>query len=111
LVRTAGLEPAQGYPQGILSPLRLPFRHVRESGHLYDAEKADNHTRSADAHNYTMSAKANNYITSAKAIIREPTITRHPREANIDQVSADIDHSMSTECQIRATNRRALLVQ
>jgi hypothetical protein len=28
-VRTAGLEPAQGYPQGILSPLRLPFRHVR----------------------------------------------------------------------------------
>ena len=29
LVRTAGLEPAQGFPQGILSPLRLPFRHVR----------------------------------------------------------------------------------
>ncbi len=24
LVRTAGLEPARGYPQGILSPLRLP---------------------------------------------------------------------------------------
>jgi hypothetical protein len=71
LVRTAGLEPAQGFPQGILSPLRLPFRHVRESGQLYDAEKADNHTRSADAHNYTMSGKANNYITSAKAIIRE----------------------------------------
>jgi hypothetical protein len=32
LVRTAGLEPAQGFPQGILSPLRLPFRHVREAG-------------------------------------------------------------------------------
>ena len=29
LVRTAGLEPARGFPQGILSPLRLPFRHVR----------------------------------------------------------------------------------
>jgi hypothetical protein len=29
LVRTAGLEPARGCPQGILSPLRLPFRHVR----------------------------------------------------------------------------------
>jgi hypothetical protein len=36
LVRTAGLEPAQGFPQGILSPLRLPFRHVREGGQLYD---------------------------------------------------------------------------
>src|SRR5215472_5790111 len=32
LVRTAGLEPAQGFPQGILSPLRLPFRHVRGGG-------------------------------------------------------------------------------
>lgn len=36
LVRTAGLEPAQGFPQGILSPLRLPFRHVRESGQLHE---------------------------------------------------------------------------
>src|SRR5262249_46599573 len=32
LVRTAGLEPARGFPQGILSPLRLPFRHVRVQG-------------------------------------------------------------------------------
>ena len=102
MVRTAGLEPAQGYPQGILSPLRLPFRHVRESGQLYEAAKADNHTRSA---------KANNYITSAKAIIREADNYPTSPEANIDQVSADIDHSMSTERQIRATNRRALLVQ
>jgi hypothetical protein len=29
LVRTAGLEPAQPFSRGILSPLRLPFRHVR----------------------------------------------------------------------------------
>jgi hypothetical protein len=29
MVRTEGLEPSRGYPQGILSPLRLPFRHVR----------------------------------------------------------------------------------
>jgi hypothetical protein len=29
LVRTVGLEPTRGFPQGILSPLRLPFRHVR----------------------------------------------------------------------------------
>ena len=36
MVRTAGLEPAQGFPQGILSPLRLPFRHVRESGQLHN---------------------------------------------------------------------------
>ena len=36
LVRTAGLEPAQGFPQGILSPLRLPFRHVRENGQLHE---------------------------------------------------------------------------
>ena len=31
LVRTAGLEPAQPFSRGILSPLRLPFRHVRKS--------------------------------------------------------------------------------
>jgi hypothetical protein len=49
-----------------------------------------------------VSAKADNYITSAK-----PIITRHPREADIDQVCAEIDHSTSTERQIRATNRRA----
>ena len=30
MVRTAGLEPAQPFSRGILSPLRLPFRHVRE---------------------------------------------------------------------------------
>ena len=30
VVRTAGLEPAQPFSRGILSPLRLPFRHVRE---------------------------------------------------------------------------------
>src|SRR5215467_13768689 len=35
LVRTAGLEPARGCPQGILSPLRLPFRHVRKQGKEY----------------------------------------------------------------------------
>jgi hypothetical protein len=29
LVRTAGFEPARDFSQGILSPLRLPFRHVR----------------------------------------------------------------------------------
>ena len=29
LVRTPGLEPGRDYSQGILSPLRLPFRHVR----------------------------------------------------------------------------------
>jgi hypothetical protein len=39
LVRTAGLEPAQGFPQGILSPLRLPFRHVREGGRLYNVRE------------------------------------------------------------------------
>jgi hypothetical protein len=43
VVRTAGLEPAQGFPQGILSPLRLPFRHVRGCGQLYDAADADNY--------------------------------------------------------------------
>lgn len=31
LVRTAGLEPARSFLQRILSPLRLPFRHVRDS--------------------------------------------------------------------------------
>jgi hypothetical protein len=30
MVRTAGLEPAQPFGRGILSPLRLPFRHVRQ---------------------------------------------------------------------------------
>jgi hypothetical protein len=34
LVRTAGLEPAPGCPEQILSLLRLPFRHVR-FGQLY----------------------------------------------------------------------------
>src|SRR5260370_21201053 len=29
MVRTAGLEPAPGIPEQILSLLRLPFRHVR----------------------------------------------------------------------------------
>jgi hypothetical protein len=29
LVRTVGLEPTRDCSQGILSPLRLPFRHVR----------------------------------------------------------------------------------
>jgi hypothetical protein len=29
LVRTEGLEPSREISQGILSPLRLPFRHVR----------------------------------------------------------------------------------
>jgi hypothetical protein len=29
MVRTEGLEPSRPYGQGILSPLRLPFRHVR----------------------------------------------------------------------------------
>ena len=43
LVRTAGLEPAQGLPQGILSPLRLPFRHVRGSGRgqIYNVREND----------------------------------------------------------------------
>src|SRR5262245_59966108 len=36
LVRTVGLEPTRGCPQGILSPLRLPFRHVRLRGLLAD---------------------------------------------------------------------------
>ena len=27
MVPGAGFEPARGFPQGILSPLRLPFRH------------------------------------------------------------------------------------
>src|SRR5215467_9294556 len=31
LVRTAGLEPAPGFPEQILSLLRLPFRHVRSA--------------------------------------------------------------------------------
>lgn len=31
LVRTAGLEPAPGFPKQILSLLRLPFRHVRSA--------------------------------------------------------------------------------
>src|SRR6188768_3040705 len=31
LVRTEGLEPSREISQGILSPLRLPFRHVRVS--------------------------------------------------------------------------------
>ena len=31
MVRTEGLEPSQPYGQGILSPLRLPFRHVRSA--------------------------------------------------------------------------------
>src|SRR5258706_12941437 len=34
LVRTAGLEPAQPFSRGILSPLRLPFRHVRRASFL-----------------------------------------------------------------------------
>src|SRR6476469_11132614 len=33
LVRTPGLEPGRDYSQGILSPLRLPFRHVRVATH------------------------------------------------------------------------------
>ena len=33
LVRTPGLEPGRDYSQGILSPLRLPFRHVRVAAH------------------------------------------------------------------------------
>ena len=41
LVRTAGLEPARGCPQGILSPLRLPFRHVRKEGKEYRRPQAD----------------------------------------------------------------------
>ena len=28
LVPMAGLEPARSFPRGILSPLRLPFRHI-----------------------------------------------------------------------------------
>src|SRR5690349_14097980 len=32
MVRTEGLEPSRAYAQGILSPLRLPFRHVRALG-------------------------------------------------------------------------------
>jgi hypothetical protein len=48
LVRTAGLEPAQGFPQGILSPLRLPFRHVRG---------ADIYNTSAEADIYNTSAR------------------------------------------------------
>jgi hypothetical protein len=71
MVRTAGLEPAQGFPQGILSPLRLPFRHVRD---------AHTHTMFADAHSHTMPAK----------------------------VSAEIDHSTSTERSAGAANRRVL---
>ena len=56
MVRTAGLEPAQGFPQGILSPLRLPFRHVRESGQphevrgcgqIYDVREDGQHRESA----------------------------------------------------------------
>ena len=33
MVRTAGFEPALPYGKRILSPQRLPFRHVRSSGH------------------------------------------------------------------------------
>src|SRR4051794_12145109 len=33
MVRTAGLEPAPGFPEQILSLLRLPFRHVRSLHH------------------------------------------------------------------------------
>ena len=29
MVRMAGIEPARPFGQGILSPLRLPFRHIR----------------------------------------------------------------------------------
>jgi hypothetical protein len=47
LVRTAGLEPAQGFPQGILSPLRLPFRHVREGGRPYHVREANDYNSSA----------------------------------------------------------------
>ena len=36
LVRTARFELALPYGKGILSPLRLPFRHVRESGQLHN---------------------------------------------------------------------------
>jgi hypothetical protein len=32
MVRTVGLEPTRDCSQGILSPLRLPFRHVRVCG-------------------------------------------------------------------------------
>src|SRR5690348_2962078 len=50
MVRTAGLEPAQGFPQGILSPLRLPFRHVRGCGQLYEVRRrVDNSTTCATA--------------------------------------------------------------
>src|SRR5512144_3018154 len=34
VVRTPGLEPGRDYSQGILSPLRLPFRHVRVAPYL-----------------------------------------------------------------------------
>ena len=39
LVRTVGLEPTRDCSQGILSPLRLPFRHVR-MGRFWNALRA-----------------------------------------------------------------------
>jgi hypothetical protein len=62
LVRTAGLEPAQGFPQGILSPLRLPFRHVREGGHPYHVREASDYNSSAKRTAKTRSPeRSNNY--------------------------------------------------
>jgi hypothetical protein len=81
MVRTAGLEPAQGFPQGILSPLRLPFRHVRESGQLHNVRGCGQLYDAADADNYTVPMKADNYTRFAKVISCEPTTTQHPREA------------------------------
>jgi hypothetical protein len=72
LVRTAGFEPAQGFPQGILSPLRLPFRHVRESGQphevrgcgqIYDVREGGQHRESAKA----ISCESDNYTTSPRS--------------------------------------------
>src|SRR5208282_3686201 len=48
LVRTAGLEPARGFPQGILSPLRLPFRHVRGADPQRAREADPQRVRAAD---------------------------------------------------------------
>ena len=40
MVPEVGIEPTRGYPQGILSPQRLPFRHSG-SGHVHHSRKLE----------------------------------------------------------------------
>ena len=66
-MRTEGFEPSQGCPQGILSPLRLPFRHVRA---------ADSNTTSTERTRITLprgaflapAARASKAITNQLAL-------------------------------------------